>query len=130
MPPWLQALLGLGLLALVAALIAAVLALRQLALRAEAVLAIVEAELRPLAARTHALADEARGLTHEARAAVQRIQTATDRLSELIHGVVRVLVAMHGFTRAGQLVGLAVGLRRGVNVFVQRMRRREGGNHE
>ena len=130
MPPWFQTLLGLGLLALVAALVVAVLALRRLAVRAEAVLAIVEQELRPLVAQTHALLEETRGLAREAKGEVERIQTVTDHVSDLAHGVARVLAAVGGFTRAGQLIGLAVGLRRGVDVFIRRMRRREGGDHE
>ena len=130
MPPWFQMLLWLGLLALVAALVAAVLALRRLAVRAEAVLAIVEQELRPLVARTHALIEEARGLTHEAKGEVERIQALTDRVGDAAHSVARVLTAVSGFTRAGQLVGLAAGLRRGIDVFIQRVRRNEGEHHE
>jgi hypothetical protein len=39
-----------------------------------------------------------------------------------------VVRALAGFTRAGQVVGLAAAVRRGVEVFVQRMRN-EGGHH-
>ncbi|OGL03184.1 MAG: hypothetical protein A3E31_09830 [Candidatus Rokubacteria bacterium RIFCSPHIGHO2_12_FULL_73_22] len=130
MPPWFQALLSLALLALLVALVAAVLALRRLALRAEAVLAIAEQELRPLVAQTHALLEEARGLTRQATGEVERIRAVTDRVGDVAHGVARVLTAVSGFTRAGQLVGLAVGLRRGVDVFLQRIRRHEGDDHE
>ena len=100
------------------------------ALRAEAVLAIVEQELRPLVAQTHALLEETRGLAREAKGEVERIQALTDRVGDAAHSVARVLTAVSGFTRAGQLVGLAAGLRRGIDVFIQRVRRNEGEHHE
>jgi hypothetical protein len=34
-----------------------------------------------------------------------------------------------GLTRAGQAIGLVAGIRRGVDVFVERMRGNQGGNH-
>jgi hypothetical protein len=37
-------------------------------------------------------------------------------------------VGLAGLARAGQIVGLAAGLRRGVDVFVQRLRRE--GDHD
>ena len=130
MAAWFQALLWLGLLALLVALAAAALALRRAALRAEAVLAIVEQELRPLVAQTHALLEETRGLAREAKGEVERIQALTDRVGDAAHSVARVLTAVSGFTRAGQLVVLAAGLRRGIDMFIQRMRRNEGEHHE
>ena len=42
--------------------------------------------------------------------------------------MVRIVNALAKFTRAGQIVGLATGLRRGVDVFVERLRK-NGGNH-
>ena len=40
----------------------------------------------------------------------------------------RLVGALSGLARAGQVVGLAAGLRRGVDVFVSRLRRDEGDN--
>jgi hypothetical protein len=34
-----------------------------------------------------------------------------------------------GLTRAGQLVGMAVGLKRGFDVFVQRLSKEQGDHH-
>ena len=40
----------------------------------------------------------------------------------------RIVNAIAGLTRTGQVVAVAAALRRGVDVFVHRMRK-EGGNH-
>jgi uncharacterized protein YoxC len=130
MPVWAQTLLSLAALCLMLALVAAVLSLRRVAQRAEGVLTIVEQELRPLVGQAHALTEDVRALTREASRELERVGQVTDRLNEVAQGVGRVVSLLGGLTRAGQLVGIAAGLKKGVEVFVERFRKEQGDNHE
>ena len=109
MPFWVQLILSLASLALLLALVAAVWALRGVAQRAEAVLAIVEQELRPVIGQAVALTEDVRSLTRDASRELERVGAVTDR--------------------AGQIVGVAAGLKKGIDVFVQRLRQ-QGDHHE
>ena len=128
MLPWAQAVLIVCAVVLTAALAAAILALRRALRRTDAVLAIVEQELRPLIGQAHGLTEEMRDLTRETRREVERIGEVTEHVESAAAGVSRVAVALGGLARAGQVIGLAAGLRRGVDVFVSRLRRDEGDN--
>jgi uncharacterized protein YoxC len=126
--PWAQVVLIVCAVALTAALVSAILALRRAVRRTEAVLEIVEQELRPLIGQAHGLMDEWRELTRETRHEVQRIGEVTERVQTVAEGLSRVAVGLAGLTKLGQIVGLAAGLRRGVDVFVHRLRRQQGGH--
>jgi hypothetical protein len=76
----------------------------------------------------HGLADEFRELTRESRHEVARLGEVTEQVQTVAEGLGRVVVGLAGLTRAGQIVNLAAGLRRGVDVFVQRLRRE--GDHD
>jgi uncharacterized protein YoxC len=128
MPFWVQLLLSLASLALLLALVAAVWALRGVARRAEAVLAIVEQELRPVIGQAVALTEDVRSLTRDASRELERVGTVTDRVDDIAGAVGRIVGTLSGLTRAGQIVGIAVGLKKGIDVFVQRLR--QGDNHE
>jgi uncharacterized protein YoxC len=129
MQPWIQVVLLACAVALTAALVAAVLALRGALRRADAVLQIVEQELRPLIGQAHGVTEEIRELTHEARLEMVRVGEVTEHVQSVADGLARVVGGLGGLARAGQIVGLAAGLRRGVDVFVQRWRR-EQGDHD
>jgi uncharacterized protein YoxC len=126
MQPWVQLVLIACAVALTAALVSAVLALRGTLRRMQAVLEIVEQELRPLVGQIHGVTEEVRELTREARLEMKRIGEVTERLQLVADGLGRVIGGLAGFARVGHVVGLAAGLRRGVDVFVQRLRRRQG----
>ena len=128
MQPWVQAVLVVCAVALTAALVAAILAVRGALRRADAVLTIVEQELRPLVGQVHGLTDEVRDLTRETRREVVRIGEVTEHVESAAAGMSRVVIALGGLARAGQVVGLAAGLRKGVDVFVSRLRRDGGDN--
>jgi uncharacterized protein YoxC len=130
MPFWAQTLLALAALALMVALVAAVLALRRVAQRAEGVLTIVEQELRPLVGQAHALTEDVRALTRQAGHELERMGALTDKVGGVAEGMGRVVTVLGGLTRAGQLVGLAAGVRKGVGVFVRHLQKNEGDNHE
>ncbi len=128
MPFWVQLLLSLAAFALLVALVAAVWALRGVAQRAEAVLAIVEQELRPLIGQGLALTEDVRGLTREAGRELERVGAVTDRVEVIAAGLGRIVTTVGGLTRAGQIVGVAAGLKRGIDVFVHRLRH-QGDHH-
>ncbi|MGH7354978.1 MAG: hypothetical protein ACRELS_10440 [Candidatus Rokuibacteriota bacterium] len=130
MPSWIQLVLLAAVVAVAAALVLALLSLRRAARRADGVLAIVEQELRPLIGQAHGLIDDARGLTRETTREVEQVRRVTERLEDVAGAVARVVVALSGLTRAGQLVGVATGVRRGIDVFVQRFRKERGDHHE
>src|SRR5262245_60802125 len=129
MPFWVQLLLSLAGFALLVALVAAVWALRGTAQRAEAVLAIVEQELRPLIGQAMALTEDVRMLTRDASRELERVGAVTDRVDDIASGVSRIVGTVSGLTRAGQLVGVAAGIKKGLDVFVHRFRQ-QGDNHE
>ena len=126
MQPWAQLVLVVCAVAVSGALVAAILALRQTLRRTDAVLEIVEQELRPLIGQANGLAEEIRDLTRETRREVERVGEVTEQVQTVAEGLGRVVVGLAGLTRAGQVIGLAAGLRRGVDVFVQRLRRGQG----
>ena len=129
MPFWVQMLLSLAAFALLLALVAAVWALRGVAQRAEAVLAIVEQELRPLIGQALALTEDVRGLTREAGRELERVVAVTDRVEDVATGLGRIVMTLGSLTRAGQIVGVAAGLKKGIDVFVHRLRH-QGDQHE
>ena len=126
MQPWAQIVLIACAVALTGAVVSAILALRRTLSRTEAVLEIVEQELRPLVGQVNGLTEEMRDLTRETRREVERVGEVTERVQTVADGLGRVVVGLAGLSRAGQIVGLAAGLRRGVDVFVQRLRRDQG----
>ena len=129
MPFWVQMLLSLAAFALLLALVAAVWALRGVAQRAEAVLAIVEQELRPLIGQAHALTEDVRALAREAGRELERVGAVADRVDKIAEGLGRFVGTLSGLTRAGQIVGVAAGLKKGIDVFVNRLWHR-GDHHE
>jgi uncharacterized protein YoxC len=120
MHPWTQVVLLGCALTLTGAAVALLLAVRRTAQRADTVLRIVEEELRPLIGQAHALTDEVRALTREANLEMKRVGEATERVNNIAEGVGRVMTAFAGFTRAGQLIGIAASLKRGVDRFRHR----------
>src|SRR6202008_3162385 len=116
MPFWVQMLLSLAAFALLVALVAAFWALRGVAQRGEAALAIVEQELRPLIGQGLALTEDVRGLTREAGRELEA------------RGFGRLVPTLARLPRAGQIVGIAAGVKRGIDVFVHRLRQ-QGDRH-
>jgi uncharacterized protein YoxC len=129
MPFWVQLLLSLAAFALLLALVAAVWALRRMAQRAEGVLTIIEQELRPLIGQALALTEDVRTLTREASRELERVGAVTDRVDDIATGLSRFVGTLSGLTRAGQIVGVAAGLKKGLEVFVHRFRH-QGDHHE
>jgi uncharacterized protein YoxC len=129
MQPWVQIVLIVCAAALTVALVGAILAARATLRHAASVLEIVEQELRPLVGQIHGLTEDVRDLTRETRREVERIGEVTEHVQTAAEGVSRLARGLAGLTRAGQAFALVAGIRRGVDVFVDRLRRNEGGNH-
>jgi uncharacterized protein YoxC len=124
MPPWAQIALVVCAVVLTAVLVAALLALRRTAVRAESLMRAVEGEVKPLTVEATALLSEARTLSQQANVEMKRVTTIVDRAEVISGTAVRMAQAVGGLTRVGQTVALLAGLRRGVDVFVTRLKKR------
>ena len=133
MPFWFSIVLALCAVAITGALVAAIVAAVGAIRRAERVMAVVERavdrDLPPLLRGLRELTDELRRLSHGATAELDRIGEITGRVREITDGTARLLGALAGLTRVGTLVGIAGGVKTGVEVFLHRLRRR-GDGHE
>ena len=133
MPVWFSAVLACCALALTVALVAAIVAAVGAVRRAERVLAALQREIDhdvpPLLGGLRELVEELKLLTRGATTELDRIGEITGRVQDVTDNASRVLGAVAGFTRAGQLVGIATGLKTGVEVFLHRLRQR-GDRHE
>ena len=129
MPPWVIMVLVVCALALTVVLVPTILALRRTLRRAEVVLTIAEQELRPLIGQAPARTEDVRLLTREASHEIERVGEVTERVSAAAVGISRMATGLAGLTRAGQLIGMAAGLKRGFDVFVQRLSKEQGDHH-
>ena len=129
MHPWAQAVLVACAVLLTAVIVPVLVAVRRTAGRAERVLTILEQELRPLIGQAHALTDDVRTLTREAKDEIERVGEVTERVNAVTEGVGRAVTGLAGFARAGQLIGVAAGLKKGLDVFVARLSKEQGDHH-
>jgi ABC-type transporter Mla subunit MlaD len=129
MQSWPQAVLVACAVLLTLAAVPTILALRRMIRRAETVLSIVEQELRPLVGQAHALTDDVRQLAREAKDEIERVGEMTERVNAAAEGVGRAVHGLAGLARAGQLIGLAAGLKKGFDVFVARFAKEQGDHH-
>ena len=124
MNPLAVAIVVICVVAITVSLVLALLALRRVLKRADVVLGLIEREIRPMAAQLGALTEEIRGLSHQVTLEVERLVAVTRHLDEITTTVGKIVAAIAGISRVGQIVGLAVGLRRGLGVFVSRLKSR------
>jgi len=110
--------------ALTAVLISTLLAFRRTAQRAESVLSLVEREIRPMASQLEQLTAELQKVSHKANDSLDRVGHVVDRIEDISMTVGRIAAAVAGLSRVGQYAGLAVGLKRGVEVFLDRIKDR------
>jgi uncharacterized protein YoxC len=127
MPSWWLIPLIVCAVALTIALVAAVMALRRTLQRLEQVLAVLEAKLGPTLEDVRGLTQEAQAVTRDARNSVARLSTVIEHISQVTASVGAFMMGVRGITQVGQLVGMAVAVKRGVNVFVQRLGRSRRG---
>jgi hypothetical protein len=133
MPAWFYAVLAFCAVALTVALVVAVVAVAGTLRRTERVLVSLQREidhdLPPLLGGLRDLIDELGRVSRGASAEIERIGEITGRVQDVADGATRLFAALSGLTRAGQLVGIATGLKTGVDVFLHRWRQR-GDGHE
>src|SRR2546425_12293058 len=92
------------------------------ALLAESVLQQLELEIRPMASQIESLTGALRALSHNANQELDRISVVVRRLEEVSVKVARLVGALGGLTRVGQLAGAAAGVKKGLDVFIRRLR--------
>jgi hypothetical protein len=126
MPTWFYVVLAVCVAGLTVGLVVALAALARTMRRAGRLMAVVERDLGrdvpPLIAGLRELTDELRLLSRGATAELGRIEQITGRVQEVADGASRLLNALSGLTRAGQLIGIAAGIKTGVDVFFHRLR--------
>jgi uncharacterized protein YoxC len=127
---WAQIVVVVCVVALTVVLVPTVLVLRRAAERVESVLALTERELQPLSAQLQALIEDLRATSADVREELERLGTLAERANELSDGLGRVLAAVSGLTRVGQLVGVAAGLKSGLDMFLHRLCKDRGENNE
>jgi uncharacterized protein YoxC len=124
MNPLAVAVLVICVVAVTVALVMALMSLRRVLQRSEVVLQLIEREIRPMAAQLGALTEEFRGLSHRVALELERIGVVTRRLDEITSTIARIVGVVSGLSHVGQIAGLAGGLRRGLGVFVSRLKSR------
>jgi len=132
MSSWMQALITLCLVAATAVLILlipAIISLRRSLQRAETVLMLLEREIGPLAAQTQGLAEDLRTLVRQGNRELERLGAVAERVGDLSERAARLVTAVSGFTRVGQIVGATAAIRKGLNVFINRVRK-HGGRYD
>jgi hypothetical protein len=133
MPTWFYYVLALCVVAVTVALVAAIVSVARAIRGAERVMAVAEHELErdvpPLMVSLRELTDEVRLLSHEATAELDRIGQITGRVQEVADAAARLLTALSGLTRAGQIVGVVAGVKAFVDVFFYRLRKPRGGRY-
>ena len=110
--------------ALTIVLMSTLLSIKKTALRAESVLAQVEREIRPMASELENLTGELQKLSRNANDNLQQIGGIVDRVEDISVQAARVAGAVAGLTRIGQYAGMAAGVKRGVEVFLHRLKER------
>src|SRR5262245_41677297 len=122
MTPWMQALIVASIVALTVALVSTLLALRKTAIRAEAVLSQLEREIHPMAIQLESLTGELRTLSQHANRELERVGVAVSRVEDVTTKVARLVGALASLTQVGQLAGAAIGVKKGLAVFIKRLR--------
>jgi uncharacterized protein YoxC len=122
MAPVVVAIIVLCVVVVSAVLVWTLLALRKTALRAESVLRVVEQEIRPMLGQLESLITELRDLSQGAKEELSKIRVVVRRAEDVSITVSKVVVAVGGLTRFGQYASLAAGVKKGLDVFVRRLK--------
>jgi uncharacterized protein YoxC len=112
---------SLAFLGLVIAAVPALLQLRRTARAAEQTLAAIERELRPLAPQLHALLQDHRELAQRANRDLREVEGLALMGQEVLGRVIKLTSILGSVGTIGRMLGVAQGLRKGVDVFIQRI---------
>ena len=122
MAPTAAAVLVLCAVVLSAALVVTLLALRRTALRAERVLAMLESEIRPALAQIPPLIAELRDVSQSTSEELAKMRAVVARAEDMSAKIAKVVSALGTFTQVGQYASLAAGVKKGLDVFVRRLK--------
>lgn len=126
MSTWMQVVITVCVVAATVVLIPAIVSVRRSMQRAETVLMLLEREIGPLATHVLGLAEDLRTFVRQANRELERLGMVAERVGDLSERAARLVSAVSGFTRVGQIVGVATGIKKGLDVFIHRLRRHGG----
>lgn len=124
MTPLAQIIIVICVAVLTAVLVTTLVTLKRTLTRAETVLQLIEREIRPMASQLGALSEELRALSGKANRELDRVGLVVERLGDASSKVARVFGVVGSVTRVGQIAGVAAGVKKGLDVFVTRLRNR------
>lgn len=117
---------GLAFVVLVAVAVPTLLQVRRTARAAEQTLGTVEREVRPLAAQLHALLQEHRELAQRATRDLREVEGLALMAQEVLLRLIKLSGLLSGAGTVGRVLGLAQGLRKGMDVFIRQLAKRSG----
>jgi DNA-binding transcriptional MerR regulator len=112
---------SLAFLGLVIAAIPALLQLRRTAHTAEQTLAAVERELRPLTSQLQGLLQDHRELAQRASRDLREVEGLALMAREILLRLIKLTGLLGSVATVGRVLGVAQGLRKGVDVFISRL---------
>jgi hypothetical protein len=112
---------SLAFLGLVIAAIPTLLQLRRTAQTAEQTLTSVERELKPLTTELHGLLQDHRELAQRASRDLREIEGLALMAQEILLRLIKLTGLLGGMGTVGRVLGVAQGLRKGVDVFISRL---------
>ena len=112
---------SLAFVALVIVAIPALLQVRRTAQTAEQTLATVDRELRPLVPQLHGLVQDHRELAQRATRDLREVEGLALMAQEVLSRVIKLTGVLGGVGTVGRVLGVAQGLRKGIDVFVSRL---------
>ena len=115
---------SLAFVALVVAVIPAVLQVTRTARAAEQTLASLDREVRPLTAQVQALIEEHRTLAQQATKDLRQAEGVVLMTQDVLARLTNLTGLLSSFGTVGRAVGVARGLQKGIDVFVNRLARR------
>ena len=111
----------LSVLAVSVALIVTLLEIRRVARQAASMLSRIEPEIQPLVTAVQDLVEEVRGLSKQVNRELGRLGEVTDQIQLITERVGRLVGLIGSVGRVGKIVGLASGVKKGLDVFVSRL---------
>jgi predicted PurR-regulated permease PerM len=108
-------------LGLVIVAIPALLQVRRTAQAAEQTLTTVERELRPLIPQLHGLVQDHRELAQRATRDLREVEGVALMAQEILGRVIKLTGILGSIGTVGRVLGVAQGLRQGIDVFVSRL---------
>ena len=117
---------SLAFLGLVIAAIPALLQLRRTAQTADQTLASVERELRPLTSQLQGLLQDHRELAQRASRDLREVEGLALMAQEILVRLIKLTGLLGSMGAVGRVLGVAQGLRKGVDVFISRLSKSKG----